>query len=276
MAGKREASWIKAKQTFVTLLLKEYPGQIGRQRIVAPIIDKADPNIVKFLKTCDVLDLKASPELSKANVDSKAAAVMLNDFEKAAAEFRKFSTELTNNIQGEIGRLKAADNPNPKAKENAIRALKVLKTELGSLDNSNESWLAITRTGLEARTKQMSAYEQMGKDWGVVLKAALARALAAAQRVKADPKPSTYNKEFPKAARDITQQIGNVKKLADKGVKVPGPADPKPLFARLEPFANGDLMSLVEKTTTNEQVLAAITAFNKAVKAVFDVYKGHI
>ena len=200
MAGKREQSWIKAKQTFVTLLLKEYPPQLGRQRIVSPIIDKADGNIVRLLKACDDIDPKADFEITSPQGKPEVAAALLSNFEKAAVEFRKASSLLNASIQEEINRFKAQDTPqNPKAKDNTIRALKVLKTELDSLDKSNESWLATKRTGLAMRTKQMTSFEMIAKDWGVVLKAALARGLAAAQRIKADPKPATYNKEFPKA-----------------------------------------------------------------------------
>jgi hypothetical protein len=276
MAGKREESWVKARQTFVTLCLKEFKLEIGRQRILSELIDKLDGDIIKFLKICDVIDPKATQVISNPKGDAAVAASLLEDFLEAAVEFRKFSTELTSKIQSKIDGIKEANAQNPKAKENTIRALKVFKTELGSLDKSNESWLATKRTELEAKTKQMSTFEMMGKDWWVVLEAALARALAAAQRVKADPKPATYNKEFPKAARDITQQIGNVKRLAEKGIKVPGPADPRAFFDQLKPFADGKLTSLDEEQTTNEQVLAAISAFNKAVKAVADAYQGHV
>ena len=75
---------------------------------------------------------------------------------------------------------------------------------------------------------------------------------------------------------DITQQIGNVKKLTEKGQKIPGPADPKPLFELLKPFADGARVSLDEKKSTPEHVLAAIKDFNKAVKAVAEAYKGAI
>jgi hypothetical protein len=158
-------------------------------------------------------------------------------------------------------------------KENLVRGLKVLKTSLDSLDKSSDAWIVQQKLLVEGRTKQLNTFETMAASFTVTLRAALARALAAAQRLKAKPTKETYNNEFPKAARDITQQIGNVKKLAEKGFAPPGPKDPSALFNSLKPFADGDLSNIDEMPP--DQVMAIVTRFNKAVKAVADAYNIH-
>ena len=116
MAGKREESWAKARQTIVTLCLKEFRLEIGRQRILSERIDKLDGDIIKFLRICDVIDPKATQVISNPKGDAAMAASLLEDFLEAAVEFRKFSTELTSKIQSKIDGIKEeANNRKPES-----------------------------------------------------------------------------------------------------------------------------------------------------------------
>jgi hypothetical protein len=274
MPGKREDAWIKAKETFVSLALKEGSIRIGRERLVAPWLEKRGPAIVEPLRTCDAIDAKFESGFRGGKPDLSALKGQLDDFAKEAAEYTRVCGDLITGLQTSIDKLKATDNAKaPRMKDNLIRGLKVLKTQLNALDQSNASWQATARTRLESWTNKMTMFEMMAKNWAVVLKAALARGLAGAQRIKADPKPATYNNEFPTAAREITQQIGNVGTLTGKGFAIPGPKDPKALFDALKPFANGNLVQLPDNAT-RDQVLAAVKQFNKAVKAVAEACRG--
>lgn len=197
---------------------------------------------------------------------------MLVDFEKLTTTANVQVRNLLQSLQQAIDHFKTDEAPgNPKAKENMVRGLKVMKTALDAIDKSNDAWLSQARVRIEGKTKALNTFETMASQYIVTLRATLARGLAAAQRIKAKPTKQAYDAEFPKAARDITQQIGNVGKLAGKGFPVPGPQNTTALFNALKPFADGPLMK-ADPSLSAAQILQLITQFNKAVKAVSDAY----
>jgi hypothetical protein len=152
------------------------------------------------------------------------------------------------------------------------RGLKVLKTALNAIEDSNETWLSSSEVRVKGLTQNLDTFETMAKQFMVVLQSAVSRGLAAAQRIKAKPTKPVYDAEFPKAARDITQQIGNVGILAGKGHQVPGPQNTAALFNALAPFANGPHQTVDPNHATPAEILTLTSQFNQAVKAVQQAY----
>lgn len=266
----REKQWKAAKDAFTTLVLKEASPKIGRQRIVAPVLEKMDGGITKSFQQLDAMADTFEKSLPKSAPDELTK--MLADFSKVTSVANGQVQTLLQGLQQAIDRFKTDEAPgNPKAKENMVRGLKIMKTTLDAIDKSNDAWLSNSRVRIEGKVKALNTFETMASQFMVVLRATLARGLAAAQRIKAKPTKEAYDAEFPKAARDITQQIGNVSKLAGKGFPVPGPQDTSALFNALKPFADGALMK-ADPTFSSAQILQQVTQFNKAVKAVSDAY----
>lgn len=51
----REKQWKTAKEAFTALVLKEASPKIGRQRIVAPVVEKMDGGITKSFQQLDAM-----------------------------------------------------------------------------------------------------------------------------------------------------------------------------------------------------------------------------
>ena len=271
---ERVAQWKKAKDIFVAVVLKEAPPLLGRQRLVAPVIDKYESQIGPEFKQLDTIDNEFQKKLT-GKVDSEELFKMLEGYSKLSGQASQNIATMLGSLQQSIDKFKTNEAPgNPKMKENLVRGLKVLKTALDALDKSSDSWLVQQKLTVEGRSKKLDTFETMAATYIVTLRAALARALAAAQRIKANPKKEVYDNEFPKAARDITQQVGNVRKLAEKGFTPPGPNDTSALMATLKPFADGN-MQKVDANKTGPEILAIVSVFNKGVKAVADAYGIH-
>jgi hypothetical protein len=205
--------------------------------------------------------------------------VPVEKMEKILENFTKNSTDLSQHIGTMTTSLRVAIEHykddrapgTPKMKEALVRGLKVMKTALDAIDQTNAAWIVKAKDMVKGRTQRLNTYETMSASYIATLKAVVARGLAAAQRMKSNPTPQIYNAEFPKAARDIYMQINNVPVLIKKGVAPPGPQNVTPLTAGLEPFAVSPL-NTVDLNASPAAVLKLVSQFNQAVKAVAAAY----
>ncbi len=272
MASKRVAEWEKAKATFVSLVTKEDPANMGKKQIVDPVIEKHDGEIVKNLKTCDELEDKITKMMKETKPDYDDIEKELRKFEQTTRQFHDTADKMIKELNTAIENSKKG-NEDPKVKEKYKRGCKVLKTELDELDTSNLEWFVVQSKDVQAKSKKEEAAENQADKYRVSLKAALSRGNAVVQRIKAKPNAENYNKEFPKAASDIADQVDNFAKLAKKGIgDIPGPKDPSNLSKDLKPFAEGN-MKKVDPPGDERKILAQIKQFSNVVKEVAKDYK---
>jgi len=97
------------------------------------------------------------------------------------------------------------------------------------------------------------------------LNATITRGLAYAAKIKRNPTPAEFNAGIQKAARDITQQIGNIDSLKAKGMDT-GYKTPENLVTVL--VAWGGQNRKVPTTATQKEVLRENGAFEQAVLGV--------
>ena len=248
----------------------------------------SDVNIVRCLKELDRLnkgfDNARLPDKESLYAQKSQLAA---GFKKHADDLNREAVKFIEETQKQITLWKqvrakgqpAANRDDAKLKiisENWVRGLKVLKTSVDAVAKTAEARAEVQDSQLMGMKTQLNTYENMAREYLAVLKAAVARGLAAAQRIKANPTAAAYNKEFPKAARDITQQLGNVKKLEDNHVAPPGlnGAAARQLFDRLFPWAtDSGKMKSVQLTVSPGQILRQVSDFNQAVKAVKEAYR---
>lgn len=225
------------------------------------------------LKGCDV-NAEAFAKENKSKYDAeveKRLAAQLQYFAQSAAAFEALVSTFIPLLNKKIEeQKKLRDKPMPDLlAASVVRGLKILKTSLDAIAKANDQWHANSKSVAESLGKQLDQMASIAKNFLSSLKAEVAKALAAAQRVKADPTPDTYNAEMYKAGRNVTQIIGNIPKLTAKGYALPPsiPANYAQLGQPLVPFGNGNLAS-VPKTATAATILANIKTFNQAIKAV--------
>lgn len=268
---ERGKLWKKAKETFVALVLKEAPNKLGKEQIVGSVVNKNDGAIVQLCSLLDTIEEQFG--MTNEQTPPEKLTKIVENFSKNSATLEKCIETMTTSLRVAIEHYKDERAPGTaKMKENLVRGLKVLKTSLDAIDKTNAAWVQKSQDVIKARTQRLNTYETMSNAYMGVLKASVARGLAAAQRIKANPTPQVYNAEFPKAARDIWMQVNNVKILIAKGVPPPGPKDITVLAAGLDPFAQQGPMSSLDLNATPARVLELTSQFNKAVKAVVTAY----
>src|SRR6185312_25687 len=108
--------------------------------------------------------------------------------------------------------------------------------------------------------------EAMAKNLIVLAEGAADRGLAFAQKAKTTPTAAYFNANIQKAARDITQQIGNNDKLKAKGYHFHH-AQPTALFTVLKAWAHdGRVVHPTSANNEKAEVLSEISAFKQAVE----------
>jgi hypothetical protein len=246
---------------------------------MAPLTDKRESQLTGSLKLCDAHAEKIEAEFNMPHGGNvQETERLLGEFAASAKEFKRLRKELYAELQRQIETLKKAREGKEKKAdsgvENMIRGLKVLNTQLEALDRSNDAWQDQQRTRLVSTLQKFDAGVVKMRDWVVVLKAALARGLAAVQRIKASPTAQAYNGEFPKAAQDIVHQLRQVATLAKEGYMCPGPASQKveELVEPLVLFYTGKLKRLPDDYAP-EKVQDVVKVFNQKVKAIEAVYQ---
>ena len=266
----RGKQWKSAKEIYVALVLKEAPVKLGKEQLIGGIVNKHDGELVKG---CLLLDeIQEQFESCDKNVPVETVGKILDNFAKNSTGLSQHIGTMTTSLRVAIEHYKDDRAPGtPKMKEALVRGLKVMKTALDAIDQTNAAWIVTAKDVIKGRTERLNAHETMSNAYIATLKAAVARGLAAAQRMKSKPTPQSYNAEFPKAARDIYMQINNVPVLIQKGVPPPGPQNVTGLAAGLKPFAVEPL-NTVALNSPPVAVLQLVSQFNQAVKAVAAAY----
>ncbi len=99
----------------------------------------------------------------------------------------------------------------------------------------------------------------------------MVRVLAGADQfvalVRQTPTPKVFNTGIEKAARDLTQMIGQAEKLKKNGLDL-GKANPQAIFDALEDWANG--RDTLDKKANRQTVLLAISRFELLAGSVDD------
>jgi hypothetical protein len=218
---------------------------------------------------------KEDKSIEKAQKDPQLRhrlELQLAYFGQASAAFEKLAAVAMYLLTRKIAHLKTLRGtpalPEPLA-GNVLRGLKILKTALDAIAKGNDQWEANSQAIIDRLGKDFDRMAVMARNLLSSLKAEVAKSLAAAQRMKADPTGTNYNIEMDKAGRNVTQILSNIPRLAGNGNALPPsiPANHAQLAQALVPFGNGNLAS-VPKDASPATVLANITAFNKAIKAV--------
>jgi hypothetical protein len=145
--------------------------------------------------------------------------------------------------------------------------LDILEKQLAAISHTMKAQLKAATVAAEgAKTLDFTAKTLMTSVTGAV-----ARAKLFAAKVTSRKDPKIFNDGVVKATRDITQNIGNVEKLRQKGYKFPD-GDPTNLFKVLTPWAQGDRM--LKPTADQALVKREIGAYLQAIAGVEKWAKG--
>jgi hypothetical protein len=165
--------------------------------------------------------------------------------------------------------LEATVNAEPSGVDKATyqKGIAVLKTQLVAMDSTMKTLAASAKTTQEgARGAAI-----MANTFIETTESAVHNAQAFIARGKAAPTAAYFNSNIVKAARDITQQIGNVDKLKAKGFHFRHD-QPTNLFTIIKAWANDGRQ--VPTTATSKEVLRELNAFEQAVTGVERWLKG--
>jgi hypothetical protein len=143
----------------------------------------------------------------------------------------------------------------------------VLKTQLVAMESSMKALSAASKAKFDGAT----GLGIMAGSFIETTESAVHNAQAFIARAKATPTPVYFNTNIVKAARDITQQIGNVDKLKAKGFHFRH-EQPTNLFKVIKAWANDG--RTVPTTATTAEVLREINAVEQAVAGVDRWLKG--
>lgn len=203
--------------------------------------------IKDHLKKCD----EAFNAFKKEKTDSKKAA-QLSKFNKAIAAYTKIADAYWLDIQKAMA----------KAKDKSIMSeMDILRAELHSIRDTMKSHAGI----MEGALKKQHIAEVMATNLKKSLTGACKRALLFIAKAKTDSTPEFWNKGILTAARDITQQVGNIDKLKRKGLEISGlpETDAKTHYDALKDWANAPT-----RLDNEQQVIKERSAFLKAVQNV--------
>jgi len=254
--AKWEDEWKATKRKFETITGVKKPSEkvLGMFR--------KSSGLESALKKCD----EQYTLVSQKSTRNTLKEADLKGFVTAIADYTKTKTSYLKLVDKAIHDDKSIDT---EAETKYSKGLQMLKAELEALEKTMESQAAV----YDAAIKKLGAVEQTAKNLITATKGAVARALSACAKIKADPTAEVFNGFFPKTARDITQQVGNVGKLREKGYEMPG-GDTQKLFDALKPWANDGRKVVVPAKASAEDekrlVLAELREFQLAVKDVVD------
>lgn len=164
----------------------------------------------------------------------------------AAQEVRDYLKLLTDAIDKE-------KEEHGKGADAIYRDLKILKAELEAITATMKgklSWIYAERQaiskGIEGGAK---GYFKMFQTMKSNIEKNSKKALVVVQDLLKDPTPQKFNAAFPKAARDLTQNIGQIHK-----------------FTVPEEFVNEDALKTKAMALENPQIVEAVIDLNKRVE----------
>ena len=183
-------------------------------------------------------------------------ATALKSFQAAALEFKTAKDSYIKVLDATVGK-----EPKGTDQEAYKKGVAVLRTQLVSLEAS------LKTAGSMAQSSQAGRQGMaiMADNLMDLIESSCKSALAFVAKVEADPTPENFNANVQKAARDITQNIGNVDKLKAKGF-VFAKSQPTNLFTILKAWGND--RREVPKNATKQEVLREVNAFKQAVEGV--------
>lgn len=257
--GKFADQWRDAKQKFETATGKKKPSK----KFMGKIRKKS---------SIDALALK----VDQADVDQTTKRGVVwngdtyNKFSAAVEKFKKSSKEYIQFLDDCI----LEEAPDKRDNAEYYGALKLLRKSLDAILKS----IKATQGYGYAAVREIAGAEMMAANFRKSLKAGVARALVSVQKIKNDPTPETYNAQFDKAARDITQNVGNLNRLRDRfpDYELPG-INGDDYFEALKPWADGrggrDLRSVADDATRREVMDNAreFLFYVKQIKTAFRV-----
>lgn len=259
MASNFAANWDKAKKEFEAATGKKKPKE--SKGIFNAF--GAHTGLSGSLKATDkgIDDVEKAISACKSDADiqaSKPIAKLLDELAKEAKKFATAKTGYVSVLEKEMGKEFAA-RPDKDTKSLYEKCLKSLKKELDAIEATVQSRVSGFKIRVEQAgsiTQQMQA--NFEKNWSAVI----ARAKAAVGKIKADPTPKTWNTVFPKAARDVTMQLGIAKTMGG------WQADPDGFARPLMPFANqkGEVPSVLPPDTAADAVLTHLKTFTTGCK----------
>lgn len=200
--------WNKAKKTFEEMTGKSKPKESKGIFNAFGSYTGLSGALEKFDKAWDHSETTSTmPE-----VDLKAGNKYVDEMEVALASFRKASASYQQ-VLGKTITQQIDKRSEPDVKTAYERALKYLSKELAAIEEFGAAQAAFHRQQFDKAGRALSANEKYLRTWQTNMKSALAKAAAAAAKVKVSPTVQTYNSIFPDAARDITMQLGVARQL---------------------------------------------------------------
>jgi hypothetical protein len=214
-SGKWGPAWSDLKKDFEKNTGKKKPSEkVG-------LFFRKSTGIESALKDCDAY-FKAFGETTDSKKKLDAASKLRAALAKTKTATDAYLKTLSTTIKGE----KDADS-------DYTKGLQVLDAGIEALVSS----IANQADKLDAVNKSLSVKELMAATMRQSVDAAVKRAVLFAKKVQATPTPAVFNAGIKDAARDITQNLGNVNKLRSLGYDFPA-GDPTNLFTVLTPWAN--------------------------------------
>lgn len=155
--------------------------------------------------------------------------------------------------------LDAAVKGDKEADSDYAKGVQMLSAAVDALLSSMDNQAAKVDGVLQGQ----SVKQQMAATFYESTDAAVKRAILFAKRVAANPTAEVFNKDIKDAARDITQNIGNIPKLKGLGYEFPA-GDPTNLFKILDPWANNkrDQKPGADANTVKREIGAFLQAVN--------------
>ncbi|MBW4091180.1 MAG: hypothetical protein HIU82_08735 [Proteobacteria bacterium] len=257
MADGLAVMWDDAKKTFEQMTGKKKPKESKGIFNAFGSYTGLSGALEKFDKAEDAAN-KTNTEKSS---DLKAGNKLVDEMETQLGNYKKASASYTSVLGKEIGK-EINERTEADVKTAYERALKYLNKVLASVQATGESRVAATRQRFNTAEKDLTAKEKMLLNWQNNVKAALARAAAAAGKVKASPTVATYNSIFPKAARDVTMQLVLAKDL--DGFLM----DPKVILQSMGPWGrqDGQEPATLPDDATQQDVVKNLVGFVKELK----------
>jgi hypothetical protein len=276
---ERIAKFNAAKQVFVGIVTQYGPAlgiNNGQQWV-----NQQFQHIVADLGTLDGID-KMFVAVDHQNTNNRTQQVLqhmvdiLNQYTAPNTQLRQHVQQEVQNLSNYINAVKAhrpanvAPNQNRNAGiEKYITACKVLKTALDAVTKDCDAWIVKTRNQVAGYRGQLTVAQQLHTNFTTNLRASVARGLAAAQKMKANPNEATYDHEMDKGARDLQAVL--VLARQNNNWQAWNVANPTNHLQALLPFAGG-AMRTIPAHTPEATIRQQISQFNTLVKNIKQAY----
>lgn len=261
MADTLAEMWEAAKTTFEDTTGKKKPKESKGIFNAFGNYTGLSGSLGKFDEANDAAEKTNNQKSSDLKAGRKLATAMETHLANFAKAKTAYVTVLKKAIADQFGEREDKDK---EVKTTYERALKFLVKSLDAVEETGESRLGAIRQRFDEAEKDLTTKEKMLLNWEKNIKATIARAAAAAGKVKMSPTVETYNSIFPKAARDVTMQLVFTKSLS--GFM----GDPEDALREMNPWASqsGNPPASLPEDTSKEDVIKNLAGFIKSLKTV--------